>query len=156
VGLGNAYREGGSGQEAITAYQTATQLDPQNATAYANLGDVYNANGYTEEALTAYKQAVDLNPKDSLSRGSLAGVYRRLGNNQEYEKHMRVARELIADESEYNQACLEAIAGNIERALNLLKIALDKHQVQLEWVRRDPDLDAIRDDPRFKELVGSS
>jgi len=26
--------------------------------------------------------------------------------------------------------------------------------VQKEWVKRDPDFDFIRNDPRFKELVG--
>ena len=38
--------------------------------------------------------------------------------------------------------------------LELLALAIEKHQVQLEWVRRDPDLEAIRDDSRFQELVG--
>ena len=60
----------------------------------------------------------------------------------------------MANETEYNQACLESIAGNIDRAIFLLSLAIDKHQVQLEWVRRDPDLDAIREDPRYIELVG--
>jgi tetratricopeptide (TPR) repeat protein len=138
----------------VAAYQKATQLDPDNATAYANLADVYNANGRTEKALTAYLRAIELNPKDALSRGSLAGLYRRLGRKREYNQQMKVARKLIAEESEYNQACLEAIDGDADRALAFLRIALEKHQVQREWVRRDPDLVGIRDDPRFQEMVG--
>jgi hypothetical protein len=38
--------------------------------------------------------------------------------------------------------------------MSLLRIALDKHQVQLEWVRRDPDLETLRRHPAFNELVG--
>jgi hypothetical protein len=33
-------------------------------------------------------------------------------------------------------------------------IALEKKQTSYAWARRDPDFDFIRDDLRFKELVG--
>ena len=78
-----------------------------------------------------------------------------MGQGAEYEKHIGIARELIAQETEYNRACLEAIAGNREEALTLLNIALEKHQVQLEWARRDPDLESLHKDQRFIQLVGS-
>ena len=154
LGLGNVHRDNNSWDEAIATYQKATQLDPGDATAYANLGDVFNTVGRTKDALAAYSRAVELDPADALSRGSLAGLYRRLGRLEEYEEQINIARELSAEENEYNRACLEAIAGNVEPAISLLRVAMEKHQVQREWVRRDPDLESIRDDPRFKELIG--
>ena len=146
----------GAWKEAVAAYQKATQLNPECATAYANLGDVYNANGHTDRALESYTRAVELDPNDALSRGSLAGLYRKLGRIDVYEEQIHIARELIADETEYNRACLEAIAGNPDEAFSLLGIAIEKRQVQLAWVRRDPDLEALRDDPRFKKLAGGN
>jgi hypothetical protein len=95
-----------------------------------------------------------MDPDDALSRGSLAGLYRKLGRLDEYETQITIARELIAQETEYNRACLEAIAGNKDQALILLSVALEKHQVQLEWVRRDPDLESLHQDPEFKQLIG--
>ena len=141
-------------EEAIGAYRMASQLDPTNATAHANLGDVFNASGQSDKALAAYSRAVELDPNDALSRGSLAGLYRKLGQKSNYEEQMAIARKMIAHESEYNRACLEAIAGNHEQALSLLSIALEKRQVGLEWVRCDPDLESLRDDIRFQELAG--
>ena len=155
LGIGNLHRDAGEWREAEKAYKKAAQLQPNESTAYANLGDVYNANGQSDKALDAYKKAVELDPEDALSRGSLAGLCRRIGQTSEYERHIGIARELIAQETEYNRACLEAIVGNKPEALALLKIALEKHQVQLEWVRRDPDLDSLRLEPGFARLVGS-
>jgi len=65
-----------------------------------------------------------------------------------------VGYRLIQNENEYNRACFESICGNMEKALNLLKIALEKGQSSKEWVKQDPDLENLRDDPRFKEIVG--
>lgn len=49
---------------------------------------------------------------------------------------------------------LEAICGNKDKALELVKIGLEKNQQSKQWARQDPDFENIRDDPRFKELVG--
>jgi hypothetical protein len=56
-------------------------------------------------------------------------------------------------ENEYNRACLEALCGNIEQSIELLRIALKNKQTYVDWVLRDPDLDSIRRDPRFKQLI---
>ena len=76
-----------------------------------------------------------------------------LGRNNEAEEQEKVARELIKRENEYNQACFEAICGNFDKALELLKIGLEKRQSSKDWARRDPDFENLRGDPRFKELV---
>jgi mannose-6-phosphate isomerase-like protein (cupin superfamily) len=68
-------------------------------------------------------------------------------------------RELVADNPEYsvpiyNLACCEALAGRTEDAIGHLQIALERSGEQLRSVaREDSDLDSLRDDPRFKELV---
>lgn len=64
-----------------------------------------------------------------------------------------MARESIAHEQEYDRACFEAIAGNTEQALVLLKVALERKQVSPTWAKRDSDLESLRDDPRFQALV---
>jgi len=44
----------------------------------------------------------------------------------------------------------------VDEAFTLLKIALDKGQVTKDWARKDPDLENLRADPRFWELVGEN
>ena len=52
----------------------------------------------------------------------------------------------------YDLACVEALAGEHEVALEHLQEALTNERFR-EWAKRDSDLDSLRDDPRFKALV---
>jgi mannose-6-phosphate isomerase-like protein (cupin superfamily) len=73
----------------------------------------------------------------------------------------RATMRAVADQAEepwgahYNLACYDAVAGDPESALEELRIALelDRDKV-MEWLPVDTDLDSLREDPRFVELVG--
>jgi len=95
---------------------------------------------------------IELNPNYTLAHATLAGYYRKLGMEQEYQYHFAIAKRNIEDESEYNQACFQAICGNVEAAISLLKTALQEKQTSMDWVSRDPDFDNIRSDARFQAL----
>jgi hypothetical protein len=73
---------------------------------------------------------------------------------KEAAEQEKLARILMEKENDYNRACFESICGNTEEALRLLRIALEQEQAPLEWVRVDPDFDYMRDDPRFKRIIG--
>jgi len=109
-----------------------------------------------EEALEGIQLAAKLDPKRGTYRVSLAGILRKLGRGSEAQEQIKIARELMTKESEYGRACFESICGNADEALALLKVALEKKQQSLEWARSDPDFDFIREDARFKALVGIS
>jgi mannose-6-phosphate isomerase-like protein (cupin superfamily) len=57
---------------------------------------------------------------------------------------------------EYNLACCEAKLGNADVAFEHLRKSLDGRPDLVEIAQGDDDLDAIRDDPRFGELVGAA
>jgi len=44
--------------------------------------------------------------------------------------------------------------GETEMALALLKQAVAKGFKDFDWMKRDPDLESIRNDPRFQSLSG--
>jgi len=55
----------------------------------------------------------------------------------------------------YNAACLEALSGNPDEAFAMLRRALELNQTEIrEYLENDSDLDNIREDPRFEELLG--
>jgi hypothetical protein len=54
----------------------------------------------------------------------------------------------------YNLACAEALAGRTDDALEHLRRSIEASGRSREYARGDSDFDAIRDDPRFQELVG--
>jgi tetratricopeptide (TPR) repeat protein len=114
---------------------------------------MYHELGYQDRAVKAYEMAVQLDPLDAFSHASLAGLYRQANQMEAYEKHITIAKDLIKRETAYNRACFEAICGNTNEALALLKTALDLRQVEPDWVWRDPDLAALRETPRFEALI---
>jgi tetratricopeptide (TPR) repeat protein len=56
----------------------------------------------------------------------------------------------------YNLACAEAGLGETDAALEHLRAALDERPSLADEARRDPDLEPMRDDPRFSRLVAAS
>ena len=153
TGLGNVYHELGQYYDAIAGCERAVELDPGDAYPHNSLGNVYYELGRYEDATAEFQKAIELDPRLATAHVSLASTYRRLGQQEKFEEHSRWARELLASGDHYNWACLEAICGNMERALEHLKLALEREPRKREWAKRDPDLEWVREDERFWELL---
>jgi tetratricopeptide (TPR) repeat protein len=54
----------------------------------------------------------------------------------------------------YNVACCESLAGRPAEAIELLRLAFERAEELRSLAAKDSDLDPIRDEPAFKELVG--
>jgi adenylate cyclase len=52
----------------------------------------------------------------------------------------------------YNVACLYAVEGDADRAIACLEDAVRAGFAHRDWVENDPDLDSLREDPRFQAL----
>jgi tetratricopeptide (TPR) repeat protein len=68
------------------------------------------------------------------------------------------ASEVLADDPPYaalyyNFACAASLAGRLDQALAHLRRGLELSDELRAWAREDSDFDAVRDDPRFQELV---
>jgi tetratricopeptide (TPR) repeat protein len=84
------------------------------------------------------------------------------GNNLaakgEYTRALQMDRRLVRLLPEraipwYNLACSYAVLGMVDPAFSALQRALELGYRHLEHVRRDPDLKALRRDPRFARLL---
>jgi hypothetical protein len=78
----------------------------------------------------------------------------------EYAEVADRARELVEEHPQYpllfyNLACVESLTDRTTDAVNHLRRAIELSDEFREFAKGDSDLDAIRDDPAFKELVGS-
>ena len=152
--LGTLYKSAGLYKDAILAYQQAISNDSSKSLYYHHLGLVYACEGRDEDAIGAFQQVVEIDPEYSLAHATLGGYYRKMGLEELAQKHIGKAMKNIFDsENEYNRACLEAICGNADQAIALLRVALKNKQTYVDWILRDPDLDFIRQDPRFKQLI---
>jgi hypothetical protein len=52
----------------------------------------------------------------------------------------------------YNQACIQALNGDLERSLSTLTNALKLNQALVEWSQQDADLEAIRGLPEYAAI----
>jgi mannose-6-phosphate isomerase-like protein (cupin superfamily) len=81
-------------------------------------------------------------------------------NNKDYEKSIEIYQGILASGFPneagiiYNIACNEALLGRTDNAIEHLKGAIQADGRVIELARTDADMDPIREDPRFKELVG--
>jgi tetratricopeptide (TPR) repeat protein len=89
---------------------------------------------------------------------SLADTHRQAGR---YEEGRAIMAQLIAENPDYwattyNAGCFESLAGNPDAAFEHLRRAkeLDAEGDSAQYFLEDSDLDPIRDDPRFQELLG--
>jgi tetratricopeptide (TPR) repeat protein len=88
---------------------------------------------------------------------AVADGLRQAGRTDESRAVMQKA---IGDRPEmwampYNAACLEALSGNTDEALEWLRRAKELAPAEeiAPYLREDSDLDNLRDDPRFQELL---
>jgi hypothetical protein len=77
----------------------------------------------------------------------------------EYEEAADRGRQLIEAHPEYpvliyNVACCESLAGRTADAIDHLRLAIGRSERLRSLAATDSDLDPLRDDPGFKELVG--
>jgi serine/threonine protein kinase/Flp pilus assembly protein TadD len=121
----------------------------------------YSALSRPEEAQRSYRRAVaaldkriELNPDDARALTMGAVAWCRLG---EHARGLELAERALAIDPEdagirYNVACLYALEGEKDKAITCLEAAVNSGFAHRDWVDHDPDLDSLRDDPRFLAL----
>ncbi len=107
------------------------------------------------EAVEAYGTLVARDPQDGASWYGLGAVLHALGRYDEAIPAHRRAAELGPSRINgyYNLACAYALTGKTDDALDALAKAVETGFRSKGWLERDTDLDSIRDDPRFIEIV---
>jgi hypothetical protein len=112
--------------------------------------------GRETDALDLLGQYARLAPNELDPILALASVHKKLGHMEESAKFAVQARALILSDDWYNLACLESVAGNVDMAIEHLRCAASNPKFNRARAAHDPDLEWIRNDPRFQDIVGSS
>ena len=99
--------EGGAPMaEAIAAYRTALELNPEAAGAWVNLGTLSYRQGGLEEAETCYRQALRISPNYALAHFNLGNICEELDRLKEAVDHYQIAINLQSTyaDAHYNLA----------------------------------------------------
>jgi serine/threonine protein kinase/tetratricopeptide (TPR) repeat protein len=143
------------------------------ADGYAKLGRKADALKLQEETLALQKAKLGASHPDTLaSMNNLAMSYAAAGRRQEAAKLFEDAFVLLKAKKGashphtlqvmYNVACIHALmipdvnehAKQADLAVTLLQQAVDAGFRDVELIKKDSDLDALRDRPDFKKLLG--
>jgi adenylate cyclase len=125
------------------------------------LGAAYTGLGHKAKAAAAYarsievaKQQLSVNPGDVRALYMGAVAWARIGRRKEALAWAKKALALDSQDSAvlYNVACLSAVLHRTEEALNCLRKVV-RSGWRKEWIKNDPDLNSLRDNPEFKRLL---
>jgi TolB-like protein/Flp pilus assembly protein TadD len=147
--------------EAARLFEEASQVreDYQavffGAQSHEALGDTAEAEKQYRRALQVAEKHMELNPDDPRAATMRAVSLCRLGQPEE---GLHWAEQALAIDPEdagvrYNVACLYALEGEADKAIDCLEDAIDVGFGNKGWIEQDPDLSSIRDHPRFQGLI---
>ena len=139
--------------EAEAAYSKAIELDPSFSAAYNGLVMLLRLKNRIEEAMPLLKKIIGINPKDFNPYLAIASINKKTGESVSKD-YIEKARQLMPEDDWHNRACLESVCDNFDLALEHLSRAVEQDDLAPAWAWDDPDLQWIRDDPRFIEIAG--
>ena len=142
-------------------FRSAFNLRPDDSTVLSLAVSALDASGNrsaaeatAREAIAGLTHQLELNPDDARAHYMLAGMLARTGQREAGKTHVEAALRLRPDEYSvlYNAACFFSIAGETERAIDLLE-RIWKSGGSPGWFEHDSDLDPLRGNPRFQRLL---
>ncbi len=161
--MGRIFHSTDRDREAVDLFKKVVALNPDFYTAYTDLRMCYERLGEKEileevlrQSLAVYPRYLSQHPDDARARIFYATLLAELNRIDEAKTQGRMALELSPNDTLmlYNGACLYARLGEAKLAIDSLRRALAEGWENYEWMKRDSDLDNIRNDPEFVELIG--
>jgi adenylate cyclase len=133
----------------FTAASFATQC-------YEAKGDLGGLRAAAQRALTRVEKVIAAEPDHGRALGYGAGLLATLGEPERAKEWIERGTLLDPDNTilHFNFVCALARLREVDAALELLAGVIDKaSQGWLKWLDADTDLDPLRGDPRFAEIV---
>jgi adenylate cyclase len=126
-------------------------------TCYTALGDAVRLKRVAERTLQRAERAL---AKDAANGSAMAAMFSTLLTLGQADRAKEWARRAVLMDPEnlgmrYNLACdLIVSARDFDMALEMLRpVCRSGGREQLAWLRSDPDMDPLRDDPRFRSMI---
>ncbi len=160
--LGRIYYSTDKYHEAVEQFEKAISLNTDFHTAYGNLRMIYDRLGDKEKRDQTVKILLEIfprylanNPDDARSHIHYAldlAIVNRLD-----EARAEAAKALALSPNDslmmYNAACFYSLIGEKQTAIKVLKDSIKQGLEDYEWIKRDSDLDNIREEPEYIELM---
>jgi len=154
--LGNVLDEQKKYFEAITEYKKALAINPNAASAYCNWGVTLSKQLQYSNAIKKYIKAIQID-------SDCVEAYYNWGNAlvkcEKYSEAIKKYQKTIEIKPDYavayyNRACAYSLMNDAEKSCQDLEMAIKFDLEYKEKTKTESDFDTIRNDERFKKLVG--
>lgn len=143
-------------ERALFFCSRAGDLEPDNPAIQENIAIAYLLNGSYDSAIQSYRRQIELAP-DQKGKGlaAIAEVLYRAHRKGEADALMPEVLRLAAngEVDAFSITGIYAGAGELDHAFEWFDKALADRMLPPRFIRYGPELDALRGDPRFVELL---
>jgi adenylate cyclase len=148
--------------ESARWFESAGSLRPEDYSTPALLASVYvglqradDARAAQQRAVTLAERRLKLIPDDERALYLGAGCLSSLGDTSRAREWAKRAVAMEPDDSAvlYNVACVYALLGLADSAIDCLERSVTNGFGHWEWIEHDSDLDSLRAHPRFQALL---
>ncbi|HSH44761.1 MAG TPA: protein kinase, partial [Longimicrobiales bacterium] len=153
--LGSAFLFSGQHDRAVEQYRRVLELEPNFAVAYVFLGIALELMGEYPDAVRVQERAIELGGRNPLWLAMLGRTHAVAGDR---ETALRIAGELEAMPEQrfvpaFGLALIHEGLGNADAAMAWLERAYETRDPMMIYLDVTPQLDRLRSDPRFEELL---
>ena len=158
--LARSQQHQGKMQLAAENYVNATNCNSDDfespsivTTVFEGLGDEKNGRKYARISVERTERNLRDYPDNQRAYYLGSSSFAVLGEMERGREWIEKALALNPDDTatQYNAACFYAQIGELDLALDLLNGSI----FSLTWIQNDPDLDALRDHPRYQAILDS-
>jgi TolB-like protein/Flp pilus assembly protein TadD len=135
-------------EEAAGAFAEGLSIAPDFKATYAERGLAFYGLGDLEHA----RASCELKPDYWFSQPCLAVIYDKLGRHADAEAALSKLTAALGDAAAYQYATIYAQWGNRAKALEWLETALRQRDGGSIYLKTDPLLDPVRNQPRFQAI----
>jgi serine/threonine protein kinase/tetratricopeptide (TPR) repeat protein len=155
-------RAQGKLKEATVLFEKASAVRPEDYQAPILAADTYRGLEQPEKIVEGFRRGLkvadkhlEFHPDDARAWYLGAHAHFAMGDGERALEWCDKAMNLAPDDPAtlYNAACLYSVMGEYDKCFECFEKAFDNGFAHKGWMENDPDLQSIRNDPRYKDLI---
>jgi TolB-like protein/DNA-binding winged helix-turn-helix (wHTH) protein/Tfp pilus assembly protein PilF len=152
--LGRAFYYARRFDDALNQFQQTQDLDSSiNGATYLWVGWCFEKKGLRDQAVDAFLQGRLTAGAKQASILEAERIYKREGWQAFWRRELNRDRNSVPGATDYLSVLNYARTSDKESALKLLRHEVDLHTVWVTWMNIDPELEGLRSDSRFQQLL---
>lgn len=153
--LATTYYLRGEYERAINHLNKTSELEPNYMPTHFVLGSTYVQQGHLEEAIQEFQFIYKMDEEAYIALGFMGYAHALNGQRAEAETLLSILEEIAQRKyvSPYSLLLIHLALGPLERVFQLLEQLYEERNDWLVWLKVSPELQNIRKDPRFQDLL---